>query len=115
MVALALPASGRVAEGREGSVRQPQPHPHPLSYEERGPERASIDEADPGARIDEAVVYSPPAAAVPVEVHLRDEEPAAGIDLLDVRDMARAACALDSWLEDDCRPGCGSPPDVVAA
>src|SRR5690348_11704302 len=44
MVARALPASGRVAEGREGSVRQPQPHPHPLSYEERGPERASIDE-----------------------------------------------------------------------
>src|SRR5690242_20255260 len=36
LFAQSLPASGRVAEGREGSVRQPQPHPRPLSYEERG-------------------------------------------------------------------------------
>jgi len=36
MVALALPFEGRVAEGRVRSVAKGEPHPQPLSYEERG-------------------------------------------------------------------------------
>src|SRR5512146_1595868 len=75
----------------------------------------SIDEADARAGIGEAVAHPPPSATVPIEVHLGDEEPATGIDLLDVGDVARATRALDARLEDDCRSGAWRTPDPIAA
>src|SRR5262245_8589307 len=47
----------------------------------------------------EAIVHAPPAATVPVEVHLGDQEPATRIDGLDMRDMSGASSALDAGPE----------------
>src|SRR5262249_25138500 len=64
--------------------------------------RSLIDEGDsrPGVRV--AITHASPAAAIEVEVHLADEEPAAAEDALDVSHMAAAASALHSRGEDRC-------------
>src|SRR5690348_17236635 len=59
-----------------------------------------IDEADAGADVDVAIVHPAEAAAVPVEVHLRDDEPASAEHRLDMSGVSGAARALDARLED---------------
>src|SRR5262249_1400157 len=62
-----------------------------------------VDKADSRAGVNVAVLNSAEAAAVPIEVHLADEEPAVAVDLLDVAYVATATCALHARLEDHCR------------
>lgn len=66
-----------------------------------------VDEADSGASVGVPVTYPAIATAVPEEIHLRDEEPAAAQDTLDVPDMAAAAGPLHPRLEDHRGAGCG--------
>src|SRR5512146_1827632 len=54
--------------------------------------------------MDVAIVHPAPAASIPIEVHLRDDEPSTAQDLYDMADMAAAACPLHTRLEDSCRP-----------
>src|SRR5690242_7678644 len=74
-----------------------------------------IDEADAGAGVHVAIIHAAPAAAVPIEIHLADEEPAAGVDGLDVRDVAGAARALHARLHHHRRPRDGNAAGAVAA
>src|SRR6476660_2859759 len=75
----------------------------------------SVDEVDAGAAMGEAIIHASPAASVPIEVHLGDQEPAAGIDRLDVRDVSGAPGALDAWPEHNGRVHCGLYADAIAA
>src|SRR5262245_14839989 len=63
----------------------------------------------------EAIIHTGPAAAVPEKVHLRDKEPAAGVDGLDMADVARTSRALHAGLEDGGGVAGGHRADAVAA
>src|SRR5262249_47767167 len=63
----------------------------------------------------EAVIYATPAAAVPEEVHLRDEEPAARIHSLNMGNVASTTRALHAGLKDDRGVAGGHRADAVAA
>src|SRR5690348_7811260 len=65
--------------------------------------RASlVDEAHSRSSVDVAEADTAKAATIPVERHLGDQEPAVGVDLLDVANVSRAARPLHMRLEDDC-------------
>src|SRR5215469_11550603 len=76
---------------------------------------SSVDERDAGASMGEAVVDSGPAAAIPVEVHLRDQKPATGVNRDDVGDVARTSGTLYTRLENDRRACGGIPANPVSA
>src|SRR5690242_19869937 len=60
-----------------------------------------VDEAHSRSGMDVAEADTAKAATIPVERHLGDQEPAVGVDLLDVANMSRAARPLHMRLEDD--------------
>src|SRR5258708_31748499 len=66
---------------------------------EAGRRGALIDERDAGGDIGIAPIDAPPATTVQAKVHLGDDEPTAAEHLLDMRDMAAAAGALNARLE----------------
>src|SRR5260221_9127248 len=57
------------------------------------------------ALVREPVIHIAPAPAIPIEVHLRDEEPATGVDRLDMSHMPSATCPLCPAAEHDARIG----------
>src|SRR5260221_1177828 len=99
--------AGGVQRAVDARTEEGQLHAGPLS--------GLVDEADAEAGVCVAEGDSSPAATIPIEVHLGDEEPTARVDGFDVRDVAQPACALDAGGKDDSRADCGGIADAETA
>lgn len=66
-----------------------------------------VDERDARASRDVSIIDAAPTAIIPEEIHLADEYPAIGENLLHMGDVSRAQRSFHTWLEDDRGVGIG--------
>ena len=91
-------ASRRPNQARSGTGTERRPDESLIDGRGARREAGPVDEADAEFDPDVAVVHTTPAAAVPVKIHLADDEPAAIEHLLHMPDMAqRAGASTPGW------------------